>query len=254
MSTLVYSDLRIRGLGYDIVVVAPDVFGSMTQEEFAADDLFESTLSDVMNFRNLRHVAMLSCSGTKSYEQTDGEPASFLPCGGELKFLPLPRKDHWLTSLEVRSITTVEGYFSCTQCGMELITPRYTKEQIKSALFFLMLKQMAPKLRTCNFVDCSILPHKHYRSDKEAALIRSLGVVAVDQCLWGALTWPHSIGTTHCGLGFTLLKDMQTNTKGPGVMGAWLQYLVCRYHQLVEEIDEQAKPLRLGPRSVREGG
>ena len=254
MSTLVFSDLKIRGLGLDVVVIAPECFGYWTQEKFIGVGSFESTVDDVVNLNNLRHVAMLSCSGAGGdYKQTQGEPGSFTPCGGQLNFLPLPQGDHWLASKEVSHMAGIDGYLACTGCGMELITPRYTKEQLKSALFFLMLKQMVPLLPTCNFVDCSILPERHYRNAEDAALIRSLGVVAIDQCLWGALRWLSDLGTTdHCGLGFTLLKDMQTNTKGPGVMGTWLQYLNCRWHQLIEEVDAQAKPQRLGPRSVRE--
>lgn len=253
MSKLVFSDLQIRGSGLDVVVIAPAFFETMGQEEFSTGALFERTVDDVIDLRNLRHVAMLSCSGAfGDYKQTQGEPASFTPCGGQLNFLPLPRWDHWLTSKEVSGLSSVDGYLSCTQCRMEMITPRYTRQQLESAMFFLMLKQMVPMLSTCNFVDCSILPDRHYRSSEDAALVRSLGVVAIDQCLWGALRWFSDLGTTdHCGLGFTLLKDIQTNTKGPGVMGKWHQYLDCRWHQRIIEVESQTNQLRLGPKSVR---
>lgn len=227
---LVYSDLQFSGSSLDIAVFSPWVYDQYTKMELSKDGRvqFPLIVGSVSRFIDMYHRGILTCSGEHDSYQTQGQPIRFVWCGGKA----LLSRSRWII---------------CDRCTMAFQS-QYDNERFQNAMFHLMLKQMVPDLPCCNFVDGSITPASDGLTSKELNAIRLLGVIAVDCCLRDS-----SIHRKRpYRLGFTFMPGIRTRTHGPEEFGSWLQYLVFRKFQQLEELHEIELPMLFGPKPVRD--
>ncbi|MFY9493411.1 MAG: hypothetical protein WAP55_02970 [Minisyncoccia bacterium] len=234
MKDVVYSDLSFSGVSLDIAVLSPSNCGEFTIEEVVERrrNWFPALGLNVCCFARMQHSGMLTCSGAHSSGQSQGEPLGFVRCGGAVR-------------LDDDTIV-------CDRCAAAFRFLGNWGRQVKSIMFYLMLKQMVSDIRFCNFVDCSITLDSDRFAGNYARLaeIRSLGVVAVHRCL--LYLSPGAGGVRHCGLGFVLAPNMRTRTEGPGKFGPWLQYLMYEWYRRVKGSEDDTREFRFGPKPVQD--
>lgn len=230
----VYSDLSFSGVSLDIAVFSPLPRGinEFILEAMMQGGEFSHIASDVRNFTKMVHWGMLTCSGATSMVQSQGEPLEFVPCGGPAR-------------LDGDTIV-------CDACNTAFSFIGSDFKNLRNIMFYLMLKQMVPDMRFCNFVDCSLTPEsKRFAYDNpELEAIRSLGVVAVHRCL--LYLSPGAEGVRHAGLGFMFAPEMRTRTKGLRKFGPWLQYLMCEWYNRIKASEDDTREFRYGPKPVRD--
>ena len=234
MKDIVYSDLSFSGESLDVAVFSPSYCGEITIKEVVERKRkwFPALASNVYDFIWMKHSGMLTCSGAHGSGQSQGEPLGFVRCEGAVR-------------LDGDTIV-------CDRCSAAFRLLGNWGRQLKSIMFYLMLKQMVPDMRFCNFVDCSITPDSDRFAGNYARLaeIRSLGVVAVHRCL--LYLFPGGGGERHCGLGFVLAPNMRTRTHGPEKFGPWLQYLMYEWYRTVKGSEDESGEFRFGPKPVRD--
>lgn len=232
------TDLPRQSFRDSIVVVMPkDSDGLLKPLACSREVDFNRIRERVMDFDHMSHVGVLE------FDRQDGAPLSLTKCGGNLEFSPIPEDSafYWL-----RREWTSGYYLTCSKCGLKLTTSRYDWKSFRNVMFHLMLKQMNPLLRFCNFVDCSTREPNDVVHGEALQAIQSLGVVAVDCCLWGLLGGASAVG--NYGLGFILKPNIRSRTEGPGELGKWLQYLsVWKYELMVRAYMGNAPEL-FGPK------
>ena len=177
-----------------------------------------------------------------SYDPEGSRPMSIEPCGGELIITPNFPEGH-----RPQKIKKNKGrlYVNCTnpQCGLELGICS-SAEEVDNIMFYLMLKQMIPQARFCNFIDCGATLDEDFPLayadpiDQRARLsqLRGLGLVSLQtKFFWGFRSQENPLCWDIFPLGYILMPGMNT-VEDPGIFDSWLK----RLHKLrVERIKEK---------------
>lgn len=186
----------------------------------------------------LEHVGVLNVNAERTGYGREAVPIAFGACGGTLGFNKAPSAGK-----------TRDSYYNLTcsrqKCGMRLQINQ-GENQIRNTLFFLMLKQMAPTLKTLNFIDCQKIDDSQNVKNVEG--LRELGLIAVVRdYLYGTVRDGYCPShTQRYDLGFTLTLGMQTQ-ENHGGYDHWLNVLLGWYFHTLGEYSNHLLPFLIGP-------
>lgn len=205
------------------VLVQPEGSSGKSAGELDLGEIFR----DSMNLLGLIHKGMLS-------------NARFNPCGGLLTFMRMAEAKNVDSRLAGGEI-----YVQCSGPCKRNFATNFTREQLQSILFSLMLKQMVPQLHTCDLIDFGL---------SAGYKMRQLGLISVTDDVFlgleghiGVESYKYLI-LDHYGLGFMLIPGMSAKA-AYGELGPWLQLLAAEQHHRFGRMLDELKTLSLGPRS-----
>ena len=133
---------------------------------------------------------------------------------------------------------TKEGKLAwyCENCKTNIRFRRINHTDVSSVLLHLLVKQMIPKLRTCNYV-----------------WTEETGVVGVlhDGLVYKPDSQSHLLSSLVASLGFIFMPGMHT-LEGLGGFDEWLRYLVQIKFDQLHEMAESQLPSLIGPKHLGE--
>lgn len=242
-----FSDLPFGVASEHIMLIQPAATRKISKQEFLEkEENFQQVFNDVTALTGLIHAGSLHCY---NYCDNPGEPIHLEKCGGTLWINPVTafKKSSFPWLVEGRATYVIK----CSEglCGMEMGFQPLAKPEINNLMFHLMLKQMAPSIPTCNYVDCTSTDWVHDEMDK-IKCIRELGVVSVaSHALWGIISAKNYFASygEYYSLGFMLMPGMNT-INGCDGFDEWLKFLVKEKFKQLKRQHDEALPFLIGPK------
>lgn len=254
-----FADVPFQVGDENIILVQPKLTLEMDRKEFLRSfnrdevrqekDYFNQVFRSVVEFRDLVHLGFLPCG---CYCNRPGTPQNFLPCGGNLSTKRIFPGDEnsWLGKEYEFAITC-----SNPACGMTLGTC-FDWSEIATKMLHLMIKQMIPMHKSCNFIDLynwvpdGWLDHDLIESGK-AEEIKRLGVVSfIGALFYGVIKneYFRKVSGSY-SLGFILMPGMDT-FRGCDGFDEWLKFLVLKMIKANHVATENLTERILGPRQM----
>jgi hypothetical protein len=199
---------------------------------------------DAFHCEGLRHVRSFQWDYSK--DENGGPFALGAECGGNLRIVDSKTLE-WFKS--EKSANTIALTCTNPNCGMALRSGSYrTKESLSNLMLHMMLKQMAPELKTLNFADCSQRQRPLIQGNLEEA--HRIGLISVaHQEFWGNIkrTSPNALTEGLYCLGFTLMMGLKTADDCDG-QDQWLRFLLEKKFEALHKHHDASSSILFGPK------